>query len=63
MERVFAAAAAALGLAFAGCTAPVEPPPLRTRPQVLAEPSFEGELARSPRFRLTAGSGEVVSPG
>ncbi len=62
MERVFAAVGAGFWVAFAGCSAPVEPPPLRARPEVLAEPLLDGHLARSPGFRLKAGSGDPVLP-
>jgi hypothetical protein len=63
MRCIFAAVAGLWLPALAGCTAPVEPPPLRGRPQISAEPLLEGRLGRAPRLRLSSGAGDVVSAG
>lgn len=63
MQRVFAALAGLCLAALAGCSAPVEPPPLRARPQITAEPLLEGRLGRAPRLRLSSASADVVSAG
>jgi hypothetical protein len=63
MHCVFAVVAGLCVATLAGCSAPVEPPPLRARPQVTAEPWLEGQLGRAPRLRLRSGSGAAVSAG
>jgi hypothetical protein len=63
MQRVLAAVAGLCLAGLAGCSAPVEPPPLRARPQITAEPLLEGRLGRAPRLRLSSASADVVSAG
>jgi hypothetical protein len=63
MHCVFAAVAGLCAATLAGCSTPVEPPPLRARPQITAEPLLEGQLGRAPRLRLGSGSGTAVSAG